>query len=337
MHSQFELAYKCVIGGILMGLANLVPGISGGTMLLAAGVYPLFINAIAEITSLKFEKKSFMVVAFIGCSAALAILTLAGAVHYLVSEWRWVMYSLFIGLTLGGMPILRKLIGHFSPQVLMNLLVGLSTMILISYWQIQNGSQGGSSDNIGFMMMLVAGIAGSSAMILPGISGGFLLLIMGVYLPILQGIDSIKIALRAGDFNSILDPVINIALPVSVGIIIGVVVVSHVLKYLLAKFEKQTYGFLLGLLLGAVFGLWPFQQVVPLEGISEIKNQKVEVVDGQLVYQESQAPVKLKDLPTTYEAPNLIEGVGSVGIIILGFFITVLVAKMDKTRKGLER
>ena len=88
-----------------MGLANLVPGISGGTMLLAAGVYPGFISAIAEVTTFRFRFRSLILLASVVGSAALAILLLAGSVKDLVVDHRWIMYSLFIGLTLGGVPL----------------------------------------------------------------------------------------------------------------------------------------------------------------------------------------------------------------------------------------
>ena len=103
------LLIRSAIGGTLMGLANLVPGISGGTMLLAAGVYPGFISAIAEITTLRFRPRSIATLGAVVASAALAILLLAGTVKALVEDHRWVMYSLFIGLTLGGLPLVWRL------------------------------------------------------------------------------------------------------------------------------------------------------------------------------------------------------------------------------------
>ena len=100
------LAVRSAIGGGLMGLANLVPGISGGTMLLAAGVYPAFIGAIAEVTTLRFRPRSLLLLASVATAAGLTILLLAGSVKSLVQDHRWIMYSLFIGLTLGGVPLL---------------------------------------------------------------------------------------------------------------------------------------------------------------------------------------------------------------------------------------
>ena len=87
---------RCLLGGALMGLANLVPGISGGTMLLAAGIYPRFIQALADLSGLRLRKSSFIVLSLVGVAAAAAILLGAGPVKDAVVEHRWAMYSLFI-------------------------------------------------------------------------------------------------------------------------------------------------------------------------------------------------------------------------------------------------
>ena len=82
---------RSVIGGILMGLANLVPGISGGTMLLAAGIYPCFINAIAEVTTLRLRVATIAVLGSVVGAASVAILLFAGVAKELVVDHRWMM------------------------------------------------------------------------------------------------------------------------------------------------------------------------------------------------------------------------------------------------------
>ena len=113
-----QLVLRGGIGGTLMGLANLVPGISGGTMLLAAGVYPGFIGAIAEVTTLRFRLRSMVTLGSVGVAAALAILLFAGTVKSLVEENRWMMYSLFIGLTLGGVPLVWRMARPADPSLI---------------------------------------------------------------------------------------------------------------------------------------------------------------------------------------------------------------------------
>ena len=129
-----------LLGGTLMGLANLVPGISGGTMLLAVGVYPSFINAIADITVLRFKPRALIVLATIGGAAVLAIGLLAGPTRTLVIEERPLMYSFFIGLTLGGLPLVWRLAKPINRSVLIAAAFAFALMVLMAF-----GSSGGGS------------------------------------------------------------------------------------------------------------------------------------------------------------------------------------------------
>lgn len=320
-------AVRAGIGGVFMGLANLVPGISGGTMLLAAGVYTQFIEAIANFTSFKFNKKDFVTLAGVGGAAALSILIFAGLVRDLVISHRWVMYSLFIGLTLGGVPILLKLIGKMEKKFYLFVGLGLLTMLTVAYFQVNAVGTDQGQESAGMLLMFVAGIAGASAMILPGVSGGYLLLVLGCYIPILTGIDAIKLALKSRNIEALWDPIQSVVLPVGFGVVAGVVIVSHLLKWCLKHYEKETYAILLGLLFGAVFGLWPFQANLPLADVEVVKGQAVEVVNGALTYQVSGLPVKLKDIPTTFAWPGFGQAALSVLIVILGFAVTLGISK----------
>ncbi len=102
-------------------------------------------------------------------------------------------------------------------------------------------------------------------MILPGLSGGYLLLLMGQYVPILSAIDQFKEAIRARDFAAALDPALSVLLPVGLGVIVGVVLIGNLLKWLFNHHRQMTLGILVGLLLGSVVGLWPFQEGIPPE------------------------------------------------------------------------
>jgi putative membrane protein len=318
-----------------MGLANLVPGISGGTMLLAAGVYPLFITAIAEVTSFRFEKKSFMVLGAVGLSAAMSILIFAGLFKSLVLEHRWIMYSLFIGLTLGGVPILKKLLGSIEKKDVWALLSGFLIMVVVGLSQTMGWGTGGDESQ-GWFLLFIAGTAGASAMILPGVSGGYLLLVLGCYIPILSGIDAFKTAIKVRDQELIIEAINTVILPVGLGVVFGIVVVSHLLKICLERFERHTYGVLLGLLLGAVIGLYPFQQSVPLESIETVKAQSVVVIDGALQYLESGKLVSAKDIPTEFVLPDLLQVFGSLLFMVTGLAITLAVSWYGSRKDKIE-
>lgn len=313
------LAARGVVGGILMGLANLVPGISGGTMLLAAGIYPRFIQAIADLSTFRFRLPSLVVLGSVVIAAAAGILLLAGGIKDLVVHQRWIMYSLFIGLTLGGLPVVWRMARPATPALWWGAVAGFVAMAALALAQ-QAGAGAAGGGGSSFAMMFLAGLAGASAMILPGVSGGYLLLVLGTYVPILSGIDLFKEALKARDVAAAMDPAMSVMLPVGLGVVAGVVGVSNLLKWLLANHEKATLGVLLGLLLGAVVGLWPFQAgVEPTLGETIIK--------GQVVTAENLAEFDLEDYPVAYFSPNGGQVAGALGLILLGIGVTTLVAR----------
>ena len=309
---------RCLLGGALMGLANLVPGISGGTMLLAAGIYPRFIQALADLSGLRLRKDSFIVLGLVGVAAAVAILLGAGPVKDAVVEHRWAMYSLFIGLTLGGVPVLWQMARPARNAFWVGMGAGLIVMAGLAWLQIDGASSGGSRE--GIPMMFIAGVAGASAMILPGVSGGYLLLVLGVYVPVLSAIDALKEALKVNDLASASEPILGVVLPVGVGVVIGVLVISNLIKVVLERYEQPTLGALMGLLVGAVFGLWPFQEgVAPRVG---------EMFKGQTLTAERLADLTPDKYPTEFFAPTFTDVMMAVGLVGIGYMITTLVARL---------
>lgn len=293
-----------------MGLANLVPGISGGTMLLAVGIYPRFVRAVAALTRFQFRVPALAVLALIGSSAGVAIVLLAGTLRDLVIDHRWVMYSLFIGLTFGGLPLLVERIRPASRGAWIGAVVGAIGMAGLGL--VQASDPASVAEGGGFLGLLLAGVAGASAMVLPGVSGGYLLLLLGQYLPILGAIDDLKAAVSARDLQAALDPALGVVLPVGIGVAIGIAAVSNLLAMLLKRYEKPTLGVLAGLLLGAVFGLWPFQETDLPVG-----------ADGR---PQILAEADLEELPTRFFRPSAGQAAGSLALIGLGFLATTLIS-----------
>jgi putative membrane protein len=307
-----------------MGLANLVPGISGGTMLLSTGVYPEFIGAVAEITTFRFRPRSILLLGCVVAMAGTAILLFAGATKDLVVDHRWLMYSLFIGLTLGGVPIVWRLARPMSPGIVLGACLGLVVMVLMAMSQPSGGSGAGSS----YLLLFFAGIAGASAMILPGVSGGYLLLLMGQYLPILGAVDDFKTGLlgKPIDWGLVVSSV-KVGLPVGLGVVLGVVGVSNLLRYLLDRYRKATLGALLGLLLGAVIGLWPFQQAtMPVAG---------QVIKGVAVTAENRDSFDREDWPTERFSPDGTQVATALALIVAGFFSTHLIGRIGRSSKAI--
>jgi putative membrane protein len=314
------LAVRSAIGGVLMGLANLVPGISGGTMLLASGVYPDFVKAIAELTTFRFRLRSILVLGCVVVSGMLAIVLFAGPVKNLVVDQRWIMYSLFIGLTLGGVPIVWRMLGRPTWSVWFGLIGGFLFMTGLACMQMAEVNS--RSGHAGYAMLFVAGAAGASAMILPGVSGGYLLLVMGQYVPILSAIDRFKEALQNGDIGTAMDAALTVGLPVGLGVVLGVVGISNLLRILLERYRMPTLGVLLGLLLGAVIGLWPFQQGV--------RPQIGDVVEGRVMTQELVQEMKPEKYPTRYFHPGGMQIGGAILILLAGFGVTTAISYLGR-------
>ena len=190
-------------------------------------------------------------------------------------------------------------------------------MALLAYFQQAPTSD--STVGSGFTMLFLAGIAGASAMILPGISGGYLLLVLGQYVHILSAIDNFKLALKTGDITSAIQIGFSVGLPVGLGVATGIIVVSNFLRLVLDKYETVTLGVLTGLLLGSVIGLWPFQETFSPEIGSMVK--------GQIVTETILTELDVADYPVQYFRPTLFQIVSSTGCVILGFFLTSAIAK----------
>ncbi|MBW2291509.1 MAG: DUF368 domain-containing protein, partial [Deltaproteobacteria bacterium] len=177
----------------------------------------------------------------------------------------------------------------------------------------------GNGDDASSVFLFLSGLAGASAMILPGVSGGYLLLILGQYESILGSIDTLKQGLLGGpDFGLILDAM-TVVVPVGIGVVVGVVGVSNLLRWLLDRYAKATLGALLGLLLGAVVGLWPFQQPVEPEIGSTIK--------GRVVSAENLGEIDPKDWLLQRFDPTAGQAAASIGLALAGLAVTLAIAR----------
>ncbi len=268
--SDASWAPRAVAGGVLMGLANIVPGISGGTMLLAVGIYPRFIEAVADTTRLRLRLQPLLLLAVVAASGGLAILLLAGLLRDLVVDQRSIMYSAFIGLTLGGVPLVWRL-GRPATRIFWGGAAG-GFAAMAGLALLQSGPTATGLTSSGPFLLAVAGAGGAAAMILPGVSGAYLLLALGQYEPILGAIDQVLEGLSGLDAPAVMEAA-GVLLPVLVGIAVGATLISNAVRFALRRFRQATLGALMGLLLGAVVGLWPFENPAfpaPLQAASSL-------------------------------------------------------------------
>ncbi|MCK4341409.1 MAG: DUF368 domain-containing protein [Phycisphaerae bacterium] len=230
---------RTALAGVLMGTANLIPGVSGGTMVLAMGLYQDFIDSVADLTAFRFSWRRIVFLGVLGAFAVAAIVLLAKLILFLLFHYSTAMFALFIGLTLGGAPTLVRSLRPVRFDVVIATAVGGLLMIAILLLKYRQG--GGLPHNM--MMDFISGVIGATTMVLPGVSGSYMLLVLDQYDRVVGSID---------------DRDLMIIVPVGLGAILGIIGLSNVLKLLLHRFARPTIGVLLGILLGSIIGLWPF-------------------------------------------------------------------------------
>jgi len=256
---------RSVLGGVFMGLANLVPGISGGTMILALGLYDRFIGAVADVSRARPTRNGLVFLALLGAGLGLSLTTFSGLAVRLVTEHRFAMYALFIGMTLGGAPELWRASRPFGGATLTAFLAGLAVMAAFAWFM------GGTQLPDTLPILFGAGVVAAMSMILPGISGSYVLLILGLY-------DTVIGALSVSALRESLGGSLRIIVPVGIGAVLGIALLSNLLKALLARRAAVTHAALLGLLIGSVFGLWPFQQAVHPELVHKPTRKAIEAI-----------------------------------------------------------
>ena len=257
-----------VLKGFLMGSADIVPGVSGGTMALIVGIYERLLDAIksVDVAFIKnlftFKWKEafgqlhllFLVFLFGGIFSALAFFTKVVPLQVYMFTHPEIVYGLFFGLIVGSIYILIKTLKEFKAKEIISLIAGIG----IGLW-IVNLVPADTSEHPAFVFL--SGCIAICAMILPGISGSYLLLIMRKYDFLLS-----QIGMIGGEQT--MDGIIGI-IPFALGAIVGLALFSRFLSWLLGKYHAQTISVLIGFLIGSLFVIWPYQHREFVEQVRE--------------------------------------------------------------------
>lgn len=245
---------KNLIQGFSMALADSVPGVSGGTVAFVLGFYDKFINSLNTLISRKKDKKSsisFLIKLGIGWVIGMAIASLI--LSNLFETHIYQVSSLFIGFIIFAIPLIIKeekqnIEGKYKNLIFT--IIGIIIVSAITYFNPQTGSETSIDiTNLNFglaIYVFVAGMIAISAMILPGISGSTLLLIFGLYVPIITGI---KETLH---LNLAYIPVLFVF---GLGILTGIALVIKLVKKALEKYRSQTIYLILGLMVGSIYAI----------------------------------------------------------------------------------
>lgn len=242
---------KLFFKGVFMGIADAIPGISGGTIALLLGIYEELISTISGlnfslITKLKNNgfksfweslNGNFLITLVLGIGISLILFVKISA-NLLTSHPLYV-WSFFLGLILATVYVIYKLIESW------NLVNIISTLLMIAFSIILTSDSLNISDDTNLFYILICGIIASSAMILPGISGSLILVILGVYKILVEALDNL-------DFKIISSFI--------VGAVIGVISFSKILKWLFNNYKSLAYSIMLGLVIGSIEKIWPWNK-----------------------------------------------------------------------------
>ena len=246
--------FKNAMQGFSMALADSVPGVSGGTVAFVLGFYDKFINSLNTLISRKGDKKEaikFLMKLGIGWIIGMAIASLV--LSNLFETHIYQVSSLFIGFTIFAIPLIIKEEKENVKGKYKNLIftiIGIAVVSAITYFNPQAGN-GANIDITNFsfglaLYVFVAGMIAISAMILPGISGSTLLLIFGLYMPIITGIKE-TLHLNLSYF-----PVLFVF---GLGVIAGIALIIKLVKKALEKYRSQTIYLIIGLMIGSIYAI----------------------------------------------------------------------------------
>jgi putative membrane protein len=249
--------------GMLMGAADLVPGVSGGTLALITGIYKELLESINAVSleNLKVLKKegisavwnkingSFLLAVFGGIISS--ILLLSRLLEWLIKNEPIGLWSFFFGLLVASILYLFK--SELSPKPINILYLLFGAMVSFLITQLNGGS---NQDSLWYLFL--SGFVGISAMILPGLSGAYILFIMGVYQTILSNVRQAQDLLFQYDQDTFFT-VASILGVFILGIVVGLKVFSKFLTWLLNTYPERSIAVLIGLMFGALHKVWPWQ------------------------------------------------------------------------------
>lgn len=245
MKEKLTLAIK----GFLIGVANIIPGVSGGTLAITLGIYEKLIGAISHF--FKNLKENIKFIIPIGIGAVLSILLLSRVISFCLDKYTLATILFFIGLILGGIPLLNKKIkGHYKN--VSNIIIFLLSFGFVVALSILKGENVVSFENmniINYIMLFLVGVVAAATMIIPGVSGSFVLMLLGYYKPIVDTIGDLT------KFNNIWQDII-ILVPFGIGVLVGIVAISKLLEFLFKKYEVKTYFGVMGFIMASIITIF---------------------------------------------------------------------------------
>jgi putative membrane protein len=226
-----------IIKGVVIGIATLVPGVSGGTMAIILGVYDDIIHSISSF--FKDMKKNIIFLGTVGIGGVIGLFAFSGLMELALEHFRFPMVYLFIGVIIGGIPVLYKKASAQGIKALdwIFFVIGLAIILVMSLYDGTIVNLANSTGVLQFIFLFFAGIVIAVALILPGLSTSFMLLAIGLY----------EITLSAISTRNL-----GYLIPLGLGTVTGILGTTRLLENCMKKKPKQTYLLILGFVIGSI-------------------------------------------------------------------------------------
>ena len=245
-----------ILKGIVMGTANIIPGVSGGTMAVSMGIYDKLIHSVTHLFKELKESLKFLIPIAIGMG--IALVGLSFIIEPAFEHFPLQTNCLFIGLIVGGLPAVCKKVKGKGIKVSYILPFLLFFAIVVGMAAI--GEKEGAAADLSFSLwsvikLFVVGVIASATMVIPGVSGSMMLLLMGYYNPIVASIKNFVTALVAFDIAGILQGC-GVLVPMGIGIVVGVFAIAKLIEIIFEKFPIQAYWAIIGLIVASPFAIF---------------------------------------------------------------------------------
>ena len=245
-----------LLRGVVIGVANIIPGVSGGTMMVSMGIYDTLIHCITHL--FKEFKKSIKTLLPYAVGMLVGIVALASVINWGLENHPLPTNTLFIGLILGGLgPLLKKVDTKKINVAAVIAFIALFALIIWLGIQRKDSIQNAESIDMNVLQMLIMvfiGMIASATMIIPGVSGSLVLMLLGYYKPVVNALSTLKDGLFSFDFSIMGQPVLML-LPFLLGIVLGIFGVAKLIEWLTARFPTPTYCGVLGLVVASPISL----------------------------------------------------------------------------------
>lgn len=274
-HRTFKDKFFLIVKGLAMGAANKVPGVSGGIVAFVAGFYEEFIASLRKINGKAFKlliggrfkslyqyiNGNFLGLLILGM--LISYFSVSKVLDYFIAKKELYVWGVFFGLILGSIYYIGKDFRHWNRKTILSFLIGISVGIAISFLSP-------AKENDHLLFVFFCGMISVSGMTLPGLSGSFILILLGNYVLLL--VDSVNALydtfaeLLQGDFSFIhnqerLDTLVILAV-FTLGSVVGLVTLSHLLNYVLKHFKHITTTTIIGFITGSLGVVWPWKETI---------------------------------------------------------------------------